>query len=277
MGQKREPVRMTASPPCRWRSPGMEFVVEEAAVTVRVLSVGGKRMPKTIYSQLPRRSPLSDDCTLRGRLWGIVVDPKCCHRMVADGWEHWHVVHESDGQLAVWWVRQGAQNAVCNLVAGGPYRPGSGIDREFLDACALETHRGSADFFQGDMFALIRDGQITATIEDTKVFLSCSAATLKLHAARKEHHAAAQRAASAPRPPAHLKIRDVAAEAAATAEEELGAAAEALERLYDQRGRGTQDLYADVVADVRRIKQARKNYGVVLETVGRLPQLFLGA
>ena len=38
-----------------------------------------------------------------------------------------------------------------------------------------------------------------------------------------------------------------------------------------------QDLYANVVADVLRIRQARENYAVVLEKVEQLPQLFLGA
>lgn len=96
----------------------------------------------------------------------------------------------------------------------------------------------------------------------------------RLHTARKEHHAAAQRAASTPRMPAHIKVPNFAAEAAATAEKELGAAEEALEQLCDQ---SAQDLYANVVADVLRIRQARENYAVVLEKVEQLPQLFLGA
>ncbi|WP_089107615.1 hypothetical protein [Streptomyces hyaluromycini] len=197
--------------------------------------------------------------------------------MYAEGREHWHVVFECDGELAVWWVRQGAKNAPYNLIAGGPYEPQSRVDGEFLDACALETYRGSTDFFQGNMFALIRDDQIAATIEDTKVYLSCSAAVLKLHTARKEHHAAAQRAASTPPYPPHIKIPNFAAEAAAKTEKALRAAEEALEQMYDQRGHSAQDLYPDVVADVRRIKQARVNYAVALEAVEQLPQLFLGA
>ncbi|MFI6730960.1 hypothetical protein NRF20_05830 [Streptomyces sp. R-74717] len=244
-------------------------------MTIKVLSVGSKRMSKAIYNQLPRRSPLTDhDCTTQGRLWGIVVDPKCCHSMRLAGQPHWHVVFEHDGELAVWKVPQGAKNAPYNLIAGGPYEPRSRVDEEFLDACALETHRGSTDFFQGKVFDLIRDDQIAATIEDTKVYLSCSAAVLKLRTARKDHRAATERAASSTGWPTHPKVPGFAAEAAATAEKQLEAVAEALQR---QCERSAQDLYADLVADVRRIKQARENYAVALETVEQLPQLFLGA
>ncbi|MFF2405940.1 hypothetical protein [Streptomyces sp. NPDC058092] len=214
----------------------MELVLEETAVTIKVVSVGGKRMSKALYSQLSRRSPLDHDSTVRGRLWGVVFDPKCCHTMQAKDWAHWHVLYECDGEPAVWFLRRGARNAPCNLIAGGPYEPRSRVDGEFLDACALETHRGSTDFFQGKVFDLIRDGQIAATIEDTKVYLSCSAAVLKLRTARKEHHAATERAAS-PRWPAHPKVPDFAAEAAATAEKQLEVAEGALERLCDQRER----------------------------------------
>ncbi|MFD3932648.1 hypothetical protein [Streptomyces sp. NPDC058614] len=254
----------------------MELVLEEAAVTIKVVSVGGKRMSKAFYSQLPRRSPFDHDSTVRGRLWGVVVDSKCCHSMRAKGWAHWHVLYECDGELAVWSLRQEAKNAPYNLIAGGPYEPGASVDREFMDACALETHRGSTDFFQGQLFDLIRDDQVAATIEDTKVYLSCSTAVLKLRTTRKEHHAAAERSASR-RWPAHPNVPNYAAEAAAAAEKEMGAAEEALEQLCDQRERSAQDLYAGVVADVRRIKQARENYSAALETVGQLPQLFLGA
>ncbi|MFE4540268.1 hypothetical protein ACFRKB_35245 [Streptomyces scopuliridis] len=255
---------------------GMELVLEEAAVTIKVVSVGGKRMSKAIYSQLPRRSPFDHDSTVRGRLWGVVVDPKCCHTMHAKDWAHWHVLYECDGELAVWFLRQGARNAPYNLIAGGPYEPRSCVDREFIDACALETHQGSTDFFQGRLFDLIRDNQVAATIEETKVYLSCSAAVLKLHTARKEHHAASERAGSWP-VHAHPNVPNFRAEAVATAEKERDAAAEALERLCDQRERNVHDLYADLIADVRRIKQTRENYAAALETVERLPQLFLGA
>ncbi|WP_254069050.1 hypothetical protein [Streptomyces sp. TM32] len=205
--------------------------------------------------------------------------------MHAKDWAHWHVLYECDGELAVWFLRQEARNAPYNLIAGGPYEPRSRVDREFVDACALETHRGSTDFFQGRLFDLIHDEQITATIEDTKVYLSCSVAVLRLRTARREHHAAAERAASPVGVPpwpgsrfaTHSKAHNFVAEAAATAEKETEAAAAALEQLCDQREHSVQDLYADLVADVRRIKQARENYAVALETVEQLPQLFLSA
>ncbi|MFB7552772.1 hypothetical protein [Streptomyces sp. NPDC056154] len=162
----------------------MDLVVEEAAVAIKVLSAGGKRMSKAIYSQLPQRSSLNGrDCTVQGKLWETVIDPRCCHRM--GGREHWHIVHEHGGELAVWWLRQGAKNAPYNLIAGGPYEPGSHVDEEFLDACALNTHRDSAGFFQGRVFDLIRDDQVAATIEETKVYLTCSAAMLRLRTARR--------------------------------------------------------------------------------------------
>ncbi|WP_406132266.1 hypothetical protein [Streptomyces sp. NBC_00989] len=245
-------------------------------MTIKVVSVNGKRMSKAIYSQLPRRSPFDHDSSVRGRLWGVVVDPKCCHSMRTAGREHWHVVYECEGELAVWGLRQGAENAPYNLIAGGPYEPRSRVDREFLDSCALETHRGSTDFFEGRLFDLVRDDQVVAMIEDTKVYLSCSAAVLKLRTTRTEHHTAVQRAASLRRFE-HAVVPDYVTEAAAKAEKELGAAEEVLERLRDQRERGIQDLYADLVVDVRRIKQARENYAVALKTVEQLPQLFLGA
>ncbi|MET9532604.1 MULTISPECIES: hypothetical protein [unclassified Streptomyces] len=47
--------------------------------------------------------------------------------------------------------------------------------------------------------------------------------------------------------------------------------------LCEQRGCDTGELYAALVADVQRIKQARLNYIAALELVGQLPQLFLGA
>lgn len=254
----------------------MGLVLEETTVTIKVMCVGGKRMSKAIYSQLPRRSPFDQDSTSRCRFWGIVVDPKCCHAMHVNNQAHWHVVYECDGGLAMWTVRQEAKNAPYNLVAGGPYEPRSAIDREFVDACALETHQGSTAFFDGQLFDLILDQQIAMTIEDTKVYLSCSATVLELRAARTHHHAAAQRAAS-PRWSVHPRLPDFVAEAVAETEKELEAATNALERVCNQRGRSVQDLYADLVADVRRIKQTRENYTAALQAVEQLPQLFLGA
>lgn len=253
----------------------MELVLEDAAVTIKVMCVGGKRMSKAIYSQLPRRSPLDHDSAIRGQLWGVVVELKCCHAMHVNDRAHWHVLYECDGELAVWTVRQGAKNGPSNLVAGGPYEPYTRIDREFVETCALATHRGSTDFFHGRLFDLILDGQIATTIEGIKVYLTCSAGVLELRAAR-QRHAAAQRAASSSRPVCP-GLPNLVAEAAAKAEEELEAATAALEQLCDQRGRSVQDLYADLVADVRRIKQARENYAAALESVEQLPQLFLGA
>ncbi|MFF4179609.1 hypothetical protein [Streptomyces sp. NPDC001750] len=253
----------------------MNLVVEEAAVTIKTLSVGGKRMSKAIYSQLPRRSPLNGrDCTVQGQLWGTVIDPKCCHRM--SGGEHWHVVYEHSGELAVWWVRQGAKNAPYNLIAGGPYEPGSHVDRDFLDACALDTHRGSAGFFQGRVFDLIREDQVATTIEETKVYLTCSAAMLRLRTARREHASAEERAAGLGWP-RREGMPDWRAEAVDKARQELTAAEDGLARMCEGRGRSAQELYADLVEDVRRIKQARENYEAALKAVEQLPQLFLGA
>ncbi|MFB6878857.1 hypothetical protein [Streptomyces sp. NPDC056323] len=203
-----------------------------------------------------------------------MIEPKCCHR--AYGREHWHVVYEREGELAVWGLRQGAKNAPYNLVLGGPYEQGSHVDGDFLDACALDTHRGSAGFFQGRVFDLIRDEQVAMTIEETKVYLTCSAAVLRLRAARKAHAAAEQRAAGTGWPTA-TGGRDWRAEAVEKAGQELKAAEEDLARLCEQRGRSARDLYADLVTDVRRIKLARENYGAALEAVEQLPRLFLGA
>ncbi|MFJ2847650.1 hypothetical protein GA0115256_14087 [Streptomyces sp. DconLS] len=58
----------------------MELGIAESSVTIKTLSVNGKRMPKGIYSQLPQRSLLAEcDRGVVGRPWGRVVDPKCCH------------------------------------------------------------------------------------------------------------------------------------------------------------------------------------------------------
>ncbi|MCX4869784.1 hypothetical protein OHU11_00100 [Streptomyces sp. NBC_00257] len=253
----------------------MDLVIEEAAVTVKVLSVGGRQMSKAVYSQLAQRPFLNDrDCAVQGRLWGTTIEPKCCHR--AHGREHWHVVYEHEGELAVWRLRQGAQNAPYNLVAGGPYEPASHVDGDFLDACALDIHRGFDGFFQGQMFDLIRDEQIVMRIEETEVCLTCSAGVLRLRTARKEHAAAEQRAAG-PGWPTARGSRDWHAEAVEKARHELKIAEEGLARLCEQRERSARDLYADLVADVRRIKLAPENYGSVLEAVEQLPQLFLSA
>lgn len=247
----------------------MELVVEEATVTIKVMSVNGRRMPKAIYNQLPRRSLLSDHgCTVQGRPWGTVIDPKCCHDVVRRR-PHWHVLHEQDGELAVWNLPKDIADAGYNLQPGGPYEPRSRIDRDFLDACALETHRGDTHFFQGSIFDLIRDEQITTTIEDITVHLMCSRDVVRLRDARKEHASAAKWTANWPDNPPTRRTEK--------AEAELAKAENAMAELYEHRGRSAQELYADVVADVRRIKQARVNYIAAQEMAGQLPQLFLGA
>ncbi|MCM2388135.1 hypothetical protein [Streptomyces albipurpureus] len=166
----------------------MELVLEESAVTIKVVSVGGKRMSKANYSQLPRCSLLDDqECVVRGRPWGIVVEPKCCQSMHARGLSHWHVLSEREGESAVWDVRQEPGAAPYNLRPGGPCEPDSRVDSDFADACALQSHQGITNFFQGQMFGLIRDDQIKTTIEDTTVHLTCSPAVPKLRTARKEY------------------------------------------------------------------------------------------
>jgi hypothetical protein len=55
----------------------------------------------------------------------------------------------------------------------------------FLDACLLETHLGSTDFFEGKVFSLVRDEEVTTTIEGTKVCLTRSNEGNTLRAARK--------------------------------------------------------------------------------------------
>lgn len=247
----------------------MELVAEDVTVTIKVVSVNGKRMPKAIYNQLPRRSLLSDhDCTVQGQPWGIVVDPKCCHDVVRRR-PHWHVLHERDGELAVWELPKNIEDAGYNLQPGGPYEPCSRIDQEFLNACALETHRGEKYFFQGRIFDLIRDEQVTTTIEDITVHLTCARDVVGLRDARKENAAALKWAANWPNDPPTQRAEKTGAE--------LAKAETAVAGLYEQRGRSAQELYADVVADVRRIKEARVNYAAAQEMAGQLPQLFLGA
>ncbi|MFF8717311.1 hypothetical protein ACF07T_38750 [Streptomyces sp. NPDC015184] len=47
--------------------------------------------------------------------------------------------------------------------------------------------------------------------------------------------------------------------------------------MYEKRGKGARELYPELVADVKLVKQARSNYAAALEMVAGLPQLFLGA
>ncbi|MET9396075.1 hypothetical protein [Kitasatospora sp. NPDC002965] len=147
----------------------MELAIEEAAVTIQVLSVNGKRMPKTIYSQLQHRSLLDDDCTLRGKPWGYVVDPKCCHRSVQP---HWHVLHELGGELCVWVVPKNLDDATFRL-RNVVYKAAA-AGAAFLDACVLENRRGRDDFFQGQILDLVRNDEVQATIEDLRVCRPCS-------------------------------------------------------------------------------------------------------
>ncbi|MEU0343809.1 hypothetical protein ABZ092_33850 [Streptomyces bobili] len=243
----------------------MELGVEEATVTIKVMSVNGKRMPKSIYSQLPRRSMLAgDDCSVQGRAWGIVLEQKCCHSGYGNG--HWHVLHESDGELAVWNAPKRVQDADFNLRPGASYEPRSRAGRHFLDACGLETHLGCNDFFQGKVFDLIRDGEVVTTIEEAKVILPCSEELQNLREARK-NRAWMAGGRSLAYPTVASQRYDAKVE-----EAEIK-----LRALYEQRGKEARELYADLVADVRLIKQARVNYAAALDMVGQLPQLFLGA
>jgi hypothetical protein len=250
----------------------MELVLEEAAVTIKVVSVGGKRMPKALYNQLPRQSLLNDhDCTVHGRPWGIVLDPKCCH----DGrWAHWHVLHEKDGELAVWNVAKDAKDAAdYNLRPGASYEPLSKADVDFIDACALETHQGGTGFFQGKVFDLVREQRIVTTIEDVKVYLACSSAVDNLRLARNEHADAVAQDARWEQ----IMLNRPYDRKTEKAEAELKAAEDTLRTAWEQRGKSAQELYADLVDDVRRIKQARVNYAAALAMIQQLPQLFLGA
>ncbi|MFI9362184.1 hypothetical protein ACIG5E_14195 [Kitasatospora sp. NPDC053057] len=95
----------------------MELGIAESAVTIRALSVNGKRMSKGIYSQLPRRPLLADDCTVEGRPRGHVVDPKCCHSPSHN--PHWHVVHEYEGEL---FISFGTGEVVYSTVANSRVR-----------------------------------------------------------------------------------------------------------------------------------------------------------
>lgn len=246
------------------RSVSMELVIEEAAVAIKVVSVNGKRMPKAIYNQLPRRSLLSEhDCTVQGRPWGIVLESKCCHDV--DRFSHWHVLHERDGELAVW-------DAVPNSTAAGhegPYEPSSGIDREFVNACALETHRGETDFFEGNLFDFIRGDRIVLTIRGVAVPVTCSRAVVALQDARKKHADVAIWNKGRP--------SDVPCRATELAEGTLKAAVDVLAELCGRRGRNAQELFDDLLEDVLRIKQCRVNFAAAQEMVRRLPQLFLGA
>ncbi|MEU9405799.1 hypothetical protein AB0E08_08840 [Streptomyces sp. NPDC048281] len=234
-------------------------------MTIKVLSVNGRRMPKAIYTQLPRRSLLAeDDCSVQGRAWGIVLEQKCCHGGLGRG--HWHVLHEIDGELAIWNVPKRVQDAEANLRPGAPYEPRSHAGTDFLDACGLETHLGGNDFFQGKVFDLIRDGEVAATVEDVKVLLPCSAELQDLREARKQRasvaggHSTLWPTAASQRYDAHIE----------RAETKLRAH-------YQQRGKDARELYTDLVTDVRLTKQARVNYSAALDMIAQLPQLFLGA
>ncbi|MET9535745.1 hypothetical protein ABZY02_35210 [Streptomyces sp. NPDC006649] len=109
-------------------------------MTIKVLSVAGKRMSTALLGQLVNRDPLDADGVARGRFWGRVVNPKyCLNSSGYGGWDHWHVIYDHDGELAVWRALQGLRNEPFPLVAGTPYSPESAIAIKFLDACALET------------------------------------------------------------------------------------------------------------------------------------------
>ncbi|MDG9709641.1 hypothetical protein [Streptomyces sp. DH10] len=225
----------------------MELGIAESTVTIKTLSVNGKRMSKGIYSQLPRRSLLADgDCAMEGRPWGYVVDQKCCHSARHN--PHWHVVHEYEGQLFVWVAAKRLQDAPWHL-RDDVYVPRSKAGTAFLDACLLETHLGCTDFFQGKVFSLVPEGELTTTIEGIKVCLSCSNEANRLRAAKE-------------RWPGHTSVEE--------AEKELRA-------LYERRGKGARELYPELVADVALAKQARANYAAALQMLAELPQLFLGA
>lgn len=248
----------------------MRHALEDASVTIKVLTINGKRMAKGIYQQLPRRSLLAEpDCSVRGTPWGVILDQKCCHRGPGMGMAHWHVLHETDGELAVWNVPKRIQDARFHLRPGEPYEE-SRAGAEFVDACALETHLGCSDFFQGRVFGLMREGGIVTTVEETKVILRCSSAALALRDAKKEYDSAAQRGAPSFWPAGQPTPVE-------KAESGLEMAVGKLRAAYEPRGKDARDLYADLVADVRQLKQARVKYAAALEMVGQLPQLFIGA
>ncbi|MEV0282365.1 hypothetical protein AB0I22_39235 [Streptomyces sp. NPDC050610] len=202
----------------------MELGIAESSVTIKTLSVNGKRMPKGVYSQLPQRSLLSErDCEVVGRPWGRVVDPKCCHD--ARRKPHWHVLHEHDGELFVWVALKRREDAPWNLQDGG-YQPRSKVGTEFLDACLLETHLGAADFFQGKVFSYVPEGELVTRIEGVKVYLTCSKEANRLRSARE-------------RWPGHPGVKE--------AEKDLRA-------VYEKRGKGARELYPELVADVKLVK-----------------------
>ncbi|MFJ2217746.1 hypothetical protein ACIQVO_37020 [Streptomyces sp. NPDC101062] len=222
----------------------MKLGITESTVTIKTLSVNGKRMSKGIYNQLPWRSLLADDdCVMEGRPWGYVVDQKCCHSGRRN--PHWHVVHEYEGQLFVWVALKRLQDAPCHL-RDGEYEPRSKAGTAFLDACMLETHLGCTDFFQGKVFDRIRDSELSTTIDNIKVSLSCSNDAGRLWRAKKGWGGVEE------------------------AEKEL-------KTLYERRGKGAHELYQELVADVTLVKQARTNYATALQMLAGLPQLFLGA
>jgi hypothetical protein len=130
------------------------------------------------------------------------------------------------------------------------YEPRSKAGTVFLDACLLETHLGASDFFEGKAFGLVRDGELITTIEGVRVCLTCSREANTLRAARERW------------PLHYTSVED--------AEKKLRA-------VYEKRGKGARELYPELVADVKLVKQARSNYAAALEMVAGLPQLFLGA
>lgn len=248
---------------------GMEVGVEEASVTIKVVSINGRRMPKGIYQQLPRQSLLAaDDCSVQGKPWGTIVEQKCCQNWRSR--PHWHVLFEKEGELAVWEVPKHVKDAQLRFREGEAYEPRSGVDTAFIDAVALETHLGSSNWFEGRVFGLIREDQIVTTIEDTKVYLTCSHEVHELREARKEHASAVQSGLPAHWPsgvPTRLEKTENA----------LKSAEDALRSACEQQGKDARELYADLVADVRLLKQARVNYTAAVAMAGQLPQLFLGA
>ncbi|MEU5980398.1 hypothetical protein [Streptomyces sp. NPDC047315] len=226
----------------------MELGITESSVTIKTLSVNGKRMSKGLYSQLPQRSMLAErDSAVVGHPWGRVVDPKCCHD--ARRRPHWHVLYEHDGELFVWVALKRQEDAPWHL-RDGAYEPRSQAGTAFLDACLLETHLGASDFFEGKVFGLVRDEELITTIEGVKVCLTCSGEANTLRAARERW------------PHRYTSVGD--------AEKELRS-------VYERRGKGARELYPELVADVKLVKQARSNYAAALEMVAELPQLFLGA
>lgn len=273
----RERSGLPASRPEDGRCEGMDLDVlnvDEATVTIRVLSVGSKRMPRAVFNQLPQRSPLNSECLVEGQLWGVVVDPKCCHGMHDSGRRpHRHVVHELGGELAVWMAPHSLREASGELIPGTSCTPGSG--EAFVNVSALETHRGSSDFFEGKVFDLIRDGEIATTVDGTKVYLPCSRAVEALREARVRNRALEERPLRPGSEGAWPGRAQVEEDRKAKGRADLESAEQRLESQCPSRS--AKDLYDDLVADVLRIKRNRLNYAAALDATAALPQLFVGA